>query len=120
MKTWRMASAAGLMALLAAVNAGHAAGTDQPRTIEVTAKRFGYSPAELTLKKGEPVVLVIQSLDVPHGLKFSELNLDTRVAKGKTAQLPFTPNAIGTFVGHCSVFCGSGHGSMALTLHVVE
>jgi cytochrome c oxidase subunit II len=43
-----------------------------------------------------------------------------KAAKGKTAELSFTPTKIGDFVGACSVFCGSGHGKMKLTLHVVE
>lgn len=91
-----------------------------PRTIEVTAKKFSYDPGEITLKKGQPVVLEIKSLDVAHGLRFRDLNLDAKVDKGGSAELRFTPDKTGDFVGHCSVFCGSGHGSMTLTLHVVE
>jgi len=92
-----------------------------PRRIEIVAKRFEYIPREITLKKGEPVILVLTSQDVPHGLKFSELNLETdNIKKGTQTELAFTPQKTGTFVGHCSHFCGSGHGSMTLTLHVVE
>lgn len=99
---------------------GFAPAPDGPRRIEVTAKRFEYNPAEITLKKGEPVVLVLTTQDVAHGLKFRELNLNTKLEKGKTSELSFTPTTVGDFVGHCSVFCGSGHGSMTLTLHVRE
>ena len=91
-----------------------------PKTIEVTAKRFAYEPADLTLQKGEPVVLVIKSVDVAHGLRFRDLNLDAKIDKGGSAELRFTPDKTGDFVGHCSVFCGSGHGAMTLTLHVVN
>jgi cytochrome c oxidase subunit 2 len=85
----------------------------------VTAKRFAFEPAEITLKKGEPVDFVLTSSDVPHGIRIRELNLDLRAGKGKSADVTFIPTAIGTFVGHCSVFCGSGHGQMTLTIHVV-
>jgi cytochrome c oxidase subunit 2 len=91
-----------------------------PKKIAITAKRFGFTPSAVTVKKGEPVVLVVTSADVPHGLRFRELNLDLKIPKGGTAELPFTPEKTGDFVGHCSVFCGSGHGGMMLTLHVVE
>jgi cytochrome c oxidase subunit 2 len=91
-----------------------------PNRIEVTAKRFSYEPGEITLKKGQPVVLVLKSLDVNHGLRFRELNLNAKIDKGSSAELSFTPDKVGDFVGHCSVFCGSGHGGMTLTLHVVE
>ncbi len=91
-----------------------------PRRIEVAARRFEYTPSEITLKKGEPVVLVLKSVDVDHGLRLKELGVDAKVNKGQTSDIPFTPTMAGTFVGHCSVFCGSGHGKMTLTLHIVE
>jgi cytochrome c oxidase subunit 2 len=97
-----------------------AAPETQPRRIEITAKRFSFDPAELTLKKGEPVVLVLKSVDVAHGLRFRELGVDMKVGKGATSEVQFTPQKTGDFVGHCSVFCGGGHGSMKLMLHVVE
>lgn len=93
---------------------------DQPQRVEITAKRFAFIPAEITLKKGVPVVLVLTSQDVSHGLKFKELGIDIKAKKGKTAEAAFTPQQAGTFVGQCSVFCGSGHGSMKLTLRVTE
>jgi cytochrome c oxidase subunit 2 len=43
-----------------------------------------------------------------------------KVKAGQTSQVEFTPSKIGDFTGHCSVFCGSGHGSMKFTLHVVS
>jgi cytochrome c oxidase subunit II len=91
-----------------------------PRRIEVTAKRYEFSPSDITLKKDEPVVLVLKSLDVAHGIHFKELDIETKISKGGTSELAFTPVSTGTYVGHCAVFCGSGHGQMTLTLHVVE
>ena len=91
-----------------------------PRRIEVTAKRFDFTPAEITVKKGEPVVIVLKSEDVAHGLRFRDLGVNVKVDKGKTGELTFTPNKTGDFVGQCSVFCGSGHGGMKLKLHVVD
>lgn len=91
-----------------------------PQRIEITAKRFSFSPAEITLKKGEPVVLDLKSEDVAHGILISELNVNLKVGKHGTAELQFTPDKAGDFVGHCSVFCGAGHGDMMLTVHVTE
>jgi cytochrome c oxidase subunit 2 len=90
------------------------------RHVEIVAKRFAFVPAEVTLKKGEPVDLVLKSADVPHGLRFRDLNVEVNVGKGATREVHFVPNKTGTFTGHCSVFCGAGHGSMTLTLHVVD
>jgi cytochrome c oxidase subunit II len=90
-----------------------------PPRIEITAKRFAFTPGEITLKKGQPVVLVLKSMDVGHGLRIRDLGVDMKVKAGQTAEVTITPDKVGDFVGHCSVFCGSGHGSMAITLHVV-
>jgi cytochrome c oxidase subunit 2 len=99
----------------------HRVGAASPdaRTIQISAKRFSFDPAEVTLKKDEPVTLVLHSEDVPHGLRVRELNLDLKAGKGATAQASIKPDRTGDFVGHCSTFCGAGHGSMTLTFHVV-
>ena len=106
-------------ALLVICMCASVANPASPRRVEVTAKRFAFEPAEITLKKGEAVDFVLTSSDVAHGIRIRELNLDLRVGKGKSADVTLTPNTTGTFVGHCSVFCGSGHGQMTLTIHVV-
>lgn len=93
---------------------------ETPRRIEVSAKRFAFTPAEISLKKGEPVVLVFKSADVTHGIKFKELNAQAEIRKDTESELALTPRETGDFVGHCSHFCGAGHGSMVLTLHVTE
>ncbi|MGA9668560.1 MAG: cupredoxin domain-containing protein [Terracidiphilus sp.] len=109
---------------MAFVTAGLCSSTAQaeatPQRIEITAKRFTFAPGEITLKKGQPVVLVLKSADVAHGIRIRELNVDVKVGKGGTAEVHFTPDKTGDFVGHCSVFCGSGHGSMMFKIHVVE
>jgi len=113
---WRLGALT--VVFLALVQSFHAEGG--PRRIEIIAKRFSFTPGEITLKRGEPVVLVLASLDTAHGLKFKELNVAVNAKKGQTNEVAFTPERVGTFIGQCSVFCGSGHGSMKLTLHVTE
>jgi cytochrome c oxidase subunit 2 len=92
---------------------------DEPRRIEITAHRFAFQPNEVTLQKGQPVVLAFKSTDVSHGMRIEELGINLVIHKGATAEAHFTPEKTGDFVGHCSVFCGQGHGGMKITLHVV-
>jgi cytochrome c oxidase subunit 2 len=98
----------------------HSRAEDAPRRIEIVAKRWDYTPGEITLKKGVPVVIVLTSQDANHGLKFKELNLKAEAQRGQTSELAFTPTQTGTFTGQCSVFCGRGHGSMKMVLQVTE
>src|SRR5271169_2783042 len=107
--------------LLAAACTNPMAWADQaPRRIEVTAKQFAFEPGEITVKKGEPVVLVLKSADVAHGLSIHDLHVDVKVTAGGTAEVTFTPEKTGDFVGRCSVFCGAHHGSMMFKVHVVD
>jgi cytochrome c oxidase subunit II len=93
---------------------------ESPRRVEVVAKRFEFTPSEITLKKGEPVVLVLTSKDVQHGLKLDAFDKVVIAKKGESSQVELTPNEAGTFVAQCASFCGAGHGSMKLTVHVTE
>jgi len=110
----------GVLATLWLAGIQPAPAADAAQRIEIVAKRFTYVPSEITLKKGQPVTLSFRSEDVTHGIKFAELNLQTEIHKGTSSELSFTPTKTGDFVGHCSHFCGSGHGSMILTMHVTE
>jgi len=100
------------------------AGVDRaqtPRTIEMTAQRFAFEPNEITVKKGQPVILVIKSKDVVHGLVIDDLGVRTTdVKKGEGTELKFDPETTGTFEGKCAHFCGKGHGSMKMTVHVTD
>jgi cytochrome c oxidase subunit 2 len=95
-------------------------GGPKARVIDIVAKRFTYVPDEITLKKGEPVILRIRSVDVTHGLSIEQFNIKGDVAKNKKSSYSFTPDRTGDFEGKCSHFCGSGHGSMKMTIHVTE
>ena len=96
------------------------AGSENPRRVEVTARRYGFEPGEITLKRGQPVMLILKSADVPHGIRIRELGVEVKAPKGGTSQVQFTPDKVGDFLGHCYVFCGEGHGTMTLKLHVVS
>jgi cytochrome c oxidase subunit II len=111
---------AGVLMLFGGATLVFASAADTPRKINVVAKKFAYDPAEITVKKGEPIALELTTADVAHGIKFKDLDINTKIEKGKSSELLFTPAKTGDFVGHCSVFCGSGHGSMTLTIHVTE
>ena len=92
--------------------------TPQPKRIEIVAKKFEFSPSEITIPKGQPITLVLTSEDVPHGLSIKELNVKAEFKKDKPAEVTFTPTQAGDFVGKCNKFCGRGHGGMKLGVHV--
>ncbi len=91
-----------------------------PRVVEVHAKRFEYVPAEITVKKGQPVTLELISDDVPHSLKFDSLNVNVKMPVGQKVETTITPEKDGDLKGRCAVYCGKGHGEMFFTIHVVD
>lgn len=93
--------------------------TQEPdRTIEIRAHRYAFSPSEITVRKGETVRLKLFSDDVTHSLLIKDLGINQMVSKGKPAEVTFTAKQAGDFHGQCGRFCGSGHGQMAMDVHV--
>jgi cytochrome c oxidase subunit 2 len=80
--------------------------------VKIQAKRYEYTPSEITLKKGVPVVLELTALDRQHGFKCPGLSLRTDVDPGKVTRLSLTPEKTGVFEFHCDIYCGSGHADM--------
>jgi len=90
------------------------------REIHITAKKFDFTPDTITLKKGEPVVLVVSSQDRKHGFNLRAFGIRADVNPGETARIRFTPNKTGKFTFSCDVFCGEGHEDMTGTIVVTE
>ena len=91
-----------------------------PKVIDLKAKRFAFEPGEITLHKGETVVLRLSTEDVTHGLYLKPLKIDALIEPGKTSDVTVTPQQTGKFVAICNHFCGAGHGNMHMVVNVVE
>jgi cytochrome c oxidase subunit II len=108
----------GLVALPPMLNLTRA--SENPKVIEITAKKFEFTPSEITLKKGEPVILRLTSSDRVHGFMSKPLKIDTDIPDDKTTDVTVTPDAAGDFVVICDRYCGLGHGDMKMKVKVVE
>lgn len=107
-----------LCGLLSWSGARSARADDIP-VIEITAKRFSFTPDKITLKKGQTVKLRLHSEDVTHGFFLRPLKLDEEIPAGGTAEVTITPQVAGTFWTICDHFCGANHANMNMTI-VVE
>jgi cytochrome c oxidase subunit II len=108
-----------MLCALALLGGGPRAGAQEPRVVSITAKRFQFTPNDVTLKRGEPVKLLLRSEDVVHGFFMKTLGIDTEIQPGKVTEVVLTPQTVGRFTTICDHFCGSGHGNMKMTI-VVE
>lgn len=90
------------------------------REIHITAKKFEFTPDTITLKKGEPVLLVLSSQDRKHGFNLRAFGIRADVNPGETARIRFSPTKTGKFTFSCDVFCGEGHEDMTGTIVITE
>ncbi len=80
--------------------------------IKMTAKKYSFEPAEIRVKKGDHVKLVITALDRDHGIKLAAFHVEQKLPKGEATTVEFTADAAGTFPFECAKFCGMGHKNM--------
>jgi len=80
--------------------------------IQMTARKYEFTPNVITVKKGELVKLIITALDRDHGFKLKEYGIDQKLVKGAPTTIEFTADKAGSFEFKCSNFCGFGHGKM--------
>ncbi|HXY55820.1 MAG TPA: cupredoxin domain-containing protein [Nitrospirota bacterium] len=93
--------------------AGLFAGDQPDQVIKITAKKFEYSPNEIKIKKGVPVVLEFTSLDRIHGFTVPDLGgVRATIEPGKATRVTIIAPKAGTYEFHCDIFCGDGHEGM--------
>lgn len=78
----------------------------------VVARQWEFVPNRIEVNEGDTVILHVTSIDVAHGIRIFEFGVSERLEPGETVDIEFVADKKGTFPFVCSVFCGSGHGSM--------
>src|SRR5207247_5976518 len=82
-------------------------GTEQ--VVHITAKRIEYTPSEITLKKGVPVILELTALDRDHGFKVPDIGVRVDVKLGEVARVRIVADHTCRFDFRCDVFCCAAH-----------
>ncbi|MBW8003289.1 MAG: hypothetical protein FVQ80_14960 [Planctomycetes bacterium] len=90
----------------------------EPRVINITAKRFEYSPNRISVKKGELITFRMESLDVTHGLYLDGYGINIKARPGLIGKATFVVDKPGRFTFRCSETCGEFHPYMIGFLEV--
>lgn len=102
---------------------------DNVQIIEMTAKKYTFSPSPIHVKKGAKVQLKITALDREHGFKINLYpdRADTKappglaftspqdcwkLEKGQVTVIEFVAQQAGSYPFKCCKFCGFGHMGM--------
>jgi cytochrome c oxidase subunit 2 len=80
--------------------------------VKLVAQRFHYTPNELRVKAGVPVLLELSALDFVHGFNLPDLKLRADLPPGRVVQLRFTLDKPGNYDFLCDNFCGDEHETM--------
>jgi cytochrome c oxidase subunit 2 len=100
-----------------------------PKIIEVSAKKYEFTPNEIRVKQGTRVELKVHSEDETHGIKlsvyaegtkdkgkpgllFDQPGENGKVTKGVDQVLDFVAQESGTYDFKCAKVCGLGHDRM--------
>lgn len=92
----------------------------QARVVRITAERFAFTPAEVTVEPGTEIEFQLTSEDTAHGFRIIGQSVDIAIPKrGRgDATVRFTPPAEGRYTFECSRMCGAGHSFMRGTIRV--
>jgi len=112
-------------------SAAFAAQDQNPQLVEMTAKKYAFSPSVLHVKAGGVVVLKITATDRSHGFRISTVAEGSpkdaqaglvltapaskncyRLEKGQPVSIEIEAKTPGTYRFKCCVHCGLGHGRM--------
>ena len=115
-----LAAACGIVLAAVAAKTNLAGAAVNPKVIEISAKKFQFTPNEITLKKGEPVILRLTSTDRVHGFMSRPFKIDTDIPPGKATDITVTPATAGNFAIICDHYCGTGHSNMKMKVTVVQ
>jgi cytochrome c oxidase subunit 2 len=103
----------------AAVWAHQVRGDGDVKTIDVTASRFRFEPATISVTEGDSVRLRLHSADRSHAFAIKAFRVKALIPKGgETVTVEFVADLAGTFAFTCSEYCGTGHSQMKGTLVV--
>ena len=120
MKTRSLLLVLAMVSVIAGVATAQNGNQTTTRKIELTAKKYEFSPARIEVKMGETVELTASSIDAKHGLECKELGINKITFEpGKPATVTFTASRAGTYEFKCAHHCGMGHSRMKGEIAVV-
>jgi cytochrome c oxidase subunit 2 len=100
-------------AMSAAVGARQVRGGGDVKTIDVTASRFQFEPATISVAQGDNVRLRLHSADRSHAFAIKAFHVKALIPNGgETVTVEFVADQAGTFAFTCAEYCGTGHSRM--------
>jgi len=85
----------------------------ETKEIQMTAKKYEFSPSVVEVTAGTRIIFKITALDREHGFEIAGVKDScVKIKKGETATVEYLADKPGTVEFKCCVHCGIGHGGM--------
>jgi cytochrome c oxidase subunit II len=81
--------------------------------IVATARTWKFTPNEIKVPVGATVTFYVVSVDVQHGFKIQNTNVNAQIVPGHVTKMTTTFKEAGTYVFMCTEYCGSAHAQMS-------
>ena len=105
-----------LLAVATATSSIRAQSAATPQTteeVQMTAKKYEFSPSTVEVAAGTKIIFKIKALDRSHGFEIEGVKDScVKIKKGETATVEYLAERPGTVEFKCCSFCGFGHGRM--------
>jgi len=103
--------AAGIAAV--AIRAQSGGNATQTKEVQMTAKKYEFSPNTVEVTAGTKIIFKITAEDREHGFQIAGAKDGcVKIKKGETATVEYLAEKAGTVEFKCCVYCGLGHGGM--------
>lgn len=86
----------------------------------VVSRVWAFDPNVLVVPVGAEVDIYVTSVDLQHGFKITDTNVNMQIVPGQVSKLTYTFDEAGEFPYICHEYCGSGHAAMFGTVRVVS
>ena len=90
----------------------------EPVTVTVIATDFDWEISQSTFKVDQQIIFQIMSNEGHHGFGLSGTSINVELPAKDTVTITWIPEKPGTYTIRCTLYCGTGHGSMRTTIKV--
>lgn len=100
-------------AAVVAIRAQSGGSATQTKEVQMTAKKYDFSPNTVEVGPGTRIIFKITAEDREHGFEIAGAKSGcVKIKKGETATVEYLAEKPGTVEFKCCVFCGMGHSGM--------
>jgi cytochrome c oxidase subunit 2 len=94
--------------ILCGVGVPGAAPQEAQQRVTVSARRYAFTPARIEVRRGDIVIVQLETEDIPHSFAIDALRICKRVTPGAPVTFEFRVDEAGTYPFYCNLIAEEG------------